>query len=42
MENNNNVAVCGTNGLKIDDNGEIIGTYSVPQKSKDILFHILL
>ena len=41
MENNNNVAVCGTNGLKIDDNGEIIGTHSVPQKSKDILFHIL-
>ena len=41
MENNSNVVVCGTNGLKIDDNGEIIGTYSVPQKSKDLLFHIL-
>jgi glycosyltransferase involved in cell wall biosynthesis len=40
MEKNNNVVVCGTNGLKIDTNAEIIGTFRVPHRSKDIFFNI--
>ena len=40
MEKNSNVAVCGTNGLKIDENGKVIGTFKVPQKPKEILFNI--
>jgi len=40
MEKNSDVAVCGTNGLKIDANGEIIGTFRVPHRSKEIFFNI--
>jgi len=40
MEKNKSVVVCGTNGLKIDDKGKIIGNYKVPKKSKDICFNI--
>ena len=40
MEKNKDIAICGTNGLKIDENGKVIGTLKVPQKPKEILFNI--